>query len=335
WEVSLQDFMQNGLSQARALLSHPNKGYIAVASLADLNQDAIPEIIIPQLRESLIVLDGASRQELWRIDEPQHDFYVSPSVGQFTGDATPDVFISAFEGNWPFYQTSLQMLIDGQSGQVVWSERGFPYQMASPVALDWDDDGYDELLFARNQDTASTGRYYQHQLYLYDFNDMLFVPIDTARPGLMSFSMPLIVDLEQDQNWELIFATHDNTSDWYLPEGFSLYCVDLGRFAERLAWGGYQGSQGTGFYPQDLILSLPTEPTATITPYPNPVRDRLFVRSAEGEIPISIQIYDLQGRLVSQVSAKDNITLTQLSPGMYLYAISMKQQIFRGRFHKQ
>ncbi|MEL6842970.1 MAG: T9SS type A sorting domain-containing protein, partial [Bacteroidota bacterium] len=105
--------------------------------------------------------------------------------------------------------------------------------------------------------------------------------------------------------------------------------------AERLAWGGYQGSQGTGFYPQDLILSLPTEPTATITPYPNPVRDRLFVRSAEGELPISIQIYDLQGRLVSQVSAKDNITLTQLSPGMYLYAISMKQQIFRGRFHKQ
>ncbi|MEM6345379.1 MAG: hypothetical protein AAF927_15915 [Bacteroidota bacterium] len=173
WELRLSDFIQNGLTHARALLSHPSKGFIAVPSLADLNLDGIPDIIVPQLRENLIAIDGHTKQELWRHTEPLHDFYVSPTIGQFTGDENPDIFTTASFGNWPFYQSSVRLLLDGSNGQLVWSEVGFPFQLCSGLALDWDEDGYDELIFPLNEDTASTGRYYQHQLQLFDFNDQL------------------------------------------------------------------------------------------------------------------------------------------------------------------
>ncbi|MEL7534864.1 MAG: hypothetical protein AAFN10_26410 [Bacteroidota bacterium] len=288
WEVQLSDFLQNGLSNAQALVSNPEKGFVAVSSLADLNHDGVPDIIVPQLRENIIAIDGNSKQEIWRHTEPFHDFYVSPSIGQFIGDESPDIFTTASLGNWPFYQSSIRLLIDGSSGQVVWTEQGFPFQLCSGLALDWDNDGFDELIFPLNEDTASNGQYYQHQLYLYDFNDQLSYPLDSIRPGVMMFSMPIISDLEKDQNWELIFTTHDNTDNWYQPAGFSIYSVDLGRFAERLAWGGYQGSLANGFYPQDLVLGLASSQIAGLAVYPNPVQETLRLRSAAGQIIVGM-----------------------------------------------
>lgn len=335
WQIPLSDFMQNGLTNAQALLTHPDKGYIAVPSLADLNQDGVPDIIVPQLRESLIALDGKTKQELWRHTELLHDFYVSPTIGQFTGDPTPDVFTTASYGNWPFYQSSIRLLIDGSNGQVVWSESGFPFQLCSGLALDWDADGYDEIIFPINEDTASTGRYYQHQLHLFDFNDQIFAPIDSIRPGVMMFSMPLITDLEGDQNWELIFTTHDNPQDWYRPAGFTIYRANLGRFAERLAWGGYQGSLANGFYPQDLVLGLETASIAGVSVYPNPVQETLFVRSAESQNIESISLYDMQGRLVTASRRTPSLELDDLPAGLYLYRIRIGDAVASGRLVKR
>jgi outer membrane protein assembly factor BamB len=135
FQVGLNEFMNSGLTQAQVLLTNSQEGYIAVASLADLNQNGTPDIVVPQLNEHIIALEGGSGLELWRYREPGTDCYVSPTIGQFTGDATPDVFTVAAVGNWPFYQRTIKLLIDGSNGELVWSEVGFPTN--SPRASPW------------------------------------------------------------------------------------------------------------------------------------------------------------------------------------------------------
>ena len=147
WRISLGEFLQNGLQNAKALLTDSIEGYIAVPAIADLNHNGVPDMVIPQLNANIIALGGVSGQELWRHTEPGKDCYVSPAIGQFTGDPTPDIFVLCAEGNWPFYQKSKKLLLDGSNGQVVWSEEGYPFQMTNGIAIDWDQDGFDEIIY--------------------------------------------------------------------------------------------------------------------------------------------------------------------------------------------
>ncbi|MEM6345378.1 MAG: T9SS type A sorting domain-containing protein [Bacteroidota bacterium] len=147
--------------------------------------------------------------------------------------------------------------------------------------------------------------------------------------------MPLIVDLEGDQNWELIFTTHDNTMDWYRAAGFSMYSVDLGRFAERLAWGGYQGSLADGFYPQELVLGLEASSITGISIYPNPVQETLSVRSIKGQKIDNILLYDSQGTLVAASRQTHILELSHLPEGLYLYRIQLDERVASGRLIKR
>ena len=320
WRVALDSFMTSGLRSAQALLTHPGKGYIAVPSLADLNHDQRPDLIIPQMKEAIIALDGPSGQEIWRVDLPGAECYVSPTLGQFTGDPTPDAFVITSLGNWPFYQQGLKLLIDGATGAVVWTESGFPFQLTSGHAYDPDGDGYDEVLYPNGADTAATGRYYQHQFYRYDFNDSTIIPLDSPRPGLVVFSMPLLTDLDGDGQGDLIVATHDHTGDWYQPAGFSLWRFDLGPLAGLPAWGGYQGSTGNGVYA--LHLSLDIDPVASMPlhwrVYPNPVRETLWATLDDGQAPEGLRLCDLQGRVLRQTQHHNSLSVAGLPAGVYL-----------------
>ncbi|RMG72462.1 MAG: T9SS C-terminal target domain-containing protein, partial [Bacteroidetes bacterium] len=320
WRVALDSFMTSGLRSATALLSHDDKGYIAVPSLADLNHDQRPDLIIPQMKEAIIALDGHSGQELWRVPLPGAECYVSPTLGQFTGDPTPDAFVVTSLGNWPFYQQGLKLLIDGATGEVVWTESGFPFQLTSGNAYDFDGDGYDEVLYPNSEDVGFQTVDYHHQFYRYDFNDSTITALDSLRPGMVVFSMPLITDLDNDQQGDFIVATHDNPSHWYQPNGFSVYRFDLGPLSGPVAWGGYQGSAGNGVYA--LHLSLDIEPLARAPlrwrVYPNPVRETLWATLDDEQAPEGLHLWDLQGRLLRGSRGQNNLSVAGLPAGVYL-----------------
>ena len=335
WQVALDDFMTDGLTNARALLFDQEEGYIAVPAIADLSQDGIPDLIVPQLNEHIIALEGGTGQELWRHREPGTDCYVSPAIGQFTGDPTPDVFVLASTGNWPFFQESIKLVIDGSTGQVVWSEAGFPFHMANGLALDWDEDGFDEIIYPNHVRDISQGIAYRHQLYLYDFNDQMVVSIDSQRLGTMIFSVPQLTDLEGDHSLEMIFVVSDNSQHWYDPDGFTVYCADLPFFREQIAWGGYLGTAGDGIYPMNLQvgLSYASDPIA-LKVYPNPVQHRLHIQSTNGEVIRRIVLRDLQGRKLIDQRDQKEIDVSLLPPGVYSYQLWGNTHTSGGRLLK-
>ncbi len=336
YQISLSDFMAGGLSQVQVLLSDSMEGYIAVPSVADLNHNGIPDLIVPQLNATIIALEGSNGEELWRHEEPGTDMYVSPTIGQFTGDDTPDIFTIASVGNWPFYQQTIKLLIDGATGQLVWSEAGYKYQLTSGIAIDWDEDGYDEILFSNNQDLGDTIRQLVTQFSLYDFNDGTISPFDLQRNGAMIFSVPLVQDLDDNQSLDLLFATHDNTRDWYRPDGFTLHRMELGFFRDQIAWAGYQGTDGNGIYPMNLEVSVEYPLSRiSIRAYPNPVQQTLFFHAPENGKIMRIEIFDAQGQLLLSAENQREIYVGHLATGMYFYQVQLADQYAGGRITKR
>lgn len=203
WRIGLSDLMTNSLSNAQLILSDTLKGFIPVPSLTDLNGDAVDDIILPYLNGGLIALDGSSYQSLWQHDFPGYENYVSPTLGQFTGDPTPDVFGILAKGQWSFYAEYVKYLVDGATGQIVWTDTTPTYQMTQPNALDWDGDGFDEILLMHNYDIGTSIVKFQNRLRIYDFQSGLSTDFGGPRSGLNLFSTPLITDLEGDGPLEI------------------------------------------------------------------------------------------------------------------------------------
>lgn len=66
------------------------------------------------------------------------------------------------------------------------------------------------------------------------------------------------------------------------------------------------------------ILSLNENPASSITVYPNPTQDMLFINGIKGQIS-NIQICDLTGKIVlNQTSANDIINVSTLDNGVYI-----------------
>ena len=58
--------------------------------------------------------------------------------------------------------------------------------------------------------------------------------------------------------------------------------------------------------------------------FPNPTKDLLQLQYSHGAIPVKIELYDLQGRLVrTQNKAFESIDLSQLPPGNYMMRVIM------------
>jgi hypothetical protein len=59
--------------------------------------------------------------------------------------------------------------------------------------------------------------------------------------------------------------------------------------------------------------------------YPNPAKDLLQLQYSNGTIPVGIELYDLQGRLVhTQRSAFESIDMSQLPAGTYMMRVIME-----------
>lgn len=61
---------------------------------------------------------------------------------------------------------------------------------------------------------------------------------------------------------------------------------------------------------------------------PNPVKDKLFIKTTEFNNTDKIQIFDLNGRKLIETELKDIIDVTSLSKGIYIHKIDNKEWKF-------
>jgi len=105
-------------------------------AVADVDGDGGIEAAVGTTENALVVLDGATGTEEWRLPLSTYG-YGQPSVATLTGDATPEIAISDIEGN---------LLVAHGNGSVAWRAETDMTVWARPRLVDTDGDGGREVV---------------------------------------------------------------------------------------------------------------------------------------------------------------------------------------------
>lgn len=247
----LSDILRNDLSQAQLLDSSPDKGYIAPSARVDVTGDGITDIFNCSVDGRLLAFNGLDHQPLWKTVIPSTEAYSSVAVGYFNQDTIPDFFISYARGVWPQLDWSQQHMVDGRTGAVEFTDSLGFYQMTSPVAFDYDGDGWDEVLMSVNIQEIKNfyQKFFHTMLVVFDFQSGQILQFGPTFEGNNLSSTPWVGDLDNDGRLDIIYCHGDNLRHTYTFDGFKVHRMAT-QFPihGQIEWGAYQGSEYNGVF---------------------------------------------------------------------------------------
>jgi len=251
YRVPLTDVMAGDISNATVLLTTTNKGFIAPPSLADLTQDNIPEIIVNTYEGHCIAIDGWTNDVLWDVTVDGSETNASPAIGLFNEDDIPDVFTSFLIGIAPTYTGVAQIMIDGATGELVYENNLGVVQYSSAVVADLNGDGIDEAIQMIN--LVEAGNFY-HDVIAFDFaNGSETSLLDAPVGGTNIAATPWLGNLDNDGSLDLFFSHNSDQNSFNNEDSFTLKKYSLSTpDSIAVAWGGYMGNGGDGFYDNPL-----------------------------------------------------------------------------------
>ncbi|NND05020.1 MAG: hypothetical protein HKN87_01455 [Saprospiraceae bacterium] len=249
FNIALHDVFQNDLSSAVRLDSSEDKGFIGPSIRADLNKDGISDVVTNSVDGRLLAFDGSTHAKLWDVTLPMTESYSSPAVGYFTEDEVPDFFISYGKGVWPHLGWGIQKLVDGRTGQVLFTDSLGFYQNTSPLAVDLNQDGRDEAILSVNfQEIDELYRKFFYTMLVYiDFATGDIQQISEVFPGNNLSSTPWLGDLDADGMLDVIYCHGTNNRQTYTFDGMKVRrIVTQIPVPRKLSWGAYQGNDYDG-----------------------------------------------------------------------------------------
>ena len=249
FKASLRDLMQNDLSRSRLLESGYEKGFIAPPVLADITGDGVLDIVANSVNGRMVAIDGSSDSVLWRVSIPGTEAYCSIAVGYFTEDDVPDFFTNYGVGIWPDLDRSVQFMVNGRDGTVEYRDSLGTFQESTPVACDFNGDGYDDALYPINYQTTSG---YSNQLAVIDFRNDTTYQTGPRHYGANVASTPWVGDMDNDGEIEIIYCNEINPFDLLsvtFKEGLKITKLEVQVPANQpVAWGAYMGSYYDGIF---------------------------------------------------------------------------------------
>ena len=247
---NLSSLMGGDLSNAKVLHTSTTKGYIAPAVRADLTADGVLDIIVSSVDGRCALIDGVNHQVIWELLVPETEAYSMPCIGHFNDDDTPDIFISYGEGIWPNIEWGIQKMIDGKTGKVEYTnDLGF-YQSSSPIAVDLNGDGRDEVMMSLNflsQDTFGL-RIVQNALVGVEFESNEVLYLSPVEMGSNLATTPWVGDLDDDGFLDFVYSHGTN------PRNYNFDGIKIHRIVtqipvyKELQWSAYQGSNYNGIF---------------------------------------------------------------------------------------
>lgn len=254
--AKLSDLVRKELSNAKIIASEEGQGFIAPPVLADITGDGFLDIVAISHRSTIFAIDGKNRHSLWEQHIENAESSNSFAVGYFTADKVPDFFTFVSKGQWPNNSGSLQILLDGKNGEIVYQDSIGCTGFSSPVAYDLNGDGREEVILSINEFDCSSGYIDQktnkieNRLILIDFKSGTVNEIEHLANFKNIFSTPWIGDLDQDGYLDIVHCQYYNpTSDPLLFLGMRIKRISTNiRIDRPPAWGAYMGSAGNGIF---------------------------------------------------------------------------------------
>ncbi len=256
--AKLADLLERKLSNAKVIASEIGHGFIAPPVLADISGDGYLDIIAISHGSKIIAIDGKDQKIRWQRMIDNTESSNSFAVGYFTGDNVPDFFTFVSKGAWPNSTGSLQIMIDGKNGDLVYSDSIGCTGFSSPVVYDLDGDGYDEAILSVNEYDCSLGyagkspSRMETRLISIDFKRKSVKTIDQMTDFKNIFSTPWIGDMDYDGYLDIVHCQYYNPP----PPGelVSFLGMSIKRIAtpirirKPVLWGAYRGSNGDGLF---------------------------------------------------------------------------------------
>lgn len=243
----LSSILNNNTNGAVVLASDTQKGYIAPASVHQNEETGGNDFIFISFDGKAEKINGADFSSEWTFQHPGTESSAEPVLGNFTGDLTPDVFLTLFKGIAPSFSDFYQVMLDGKTGEIKFIDSLGQLNYSSGNAIDLNNDGRDEAIASV---TYNINGYFQHRIEQIDFVNNTITPLTSLEAGVNLGSTPLFRDIDNDQYIELIYAYKKDSLNPGATNGIYLNRVDLSsvRPNSGTAWGAYLGNAFNGAY---------------------------------------------------------------------------------------
>lgn len=257
YRCTLADLKNNDISQSIVISADTSgHGYIAPSVAVDLNDDDYYDVVSISHGSHISAIDGKNNAILWTQNVPNTESSNGFSVGNFNGDKTPDLFTFVSEGVWPQSTGSFQIMLDGKTGKIGYTNTLGCTGFSSPVIYDLNDDGTDEAIISINEYDCELGFTspedieVKTSLLALDFKSNRIQNIEELPLFKNIFSTPWIGDLDNDGYLDIIHC------QYFSPNANLL--AFLGMQVKRIStsikmdasvkWGAYMGTDGNGVF---------------------------------------------------------------------------------------
>ena len=251
----LSDLMQKKLSNAVVLARENGHGFIAPPTVADITNDGYPDVIAISHGSTAYAIDGQSRKIVWKRTIPKTECSNSFAAGYFNEDDVPDLFTFVSRGQWPNSTGSLQIMLNGKTGNIEFIDSIGCTGFSSPVVYDLDGDGVDEAIISVNDFDCSLGftgqspREMENRLSAINFKKRTIQTIDQQKGFKNIFTTPWIGDLDNDGYLDVIHCQYYHHS--YLLSFIGMRMKRIAtpvRMRKDVRWGSYMGTRGDGVF---------------------------------------------------------------------------------------
>lgn len=249
--TTLSDILQDSLDRSIELATGNAKGFIGPPAWVDITGDNVHDLVACSVDGRMMAFDGRDYKKLWEAEFPNTETYSSLCIGQFTGDETPDFFISIAAGVWPKLEWNRQFMIDGSDGSIAYSDSLGFYQTSSGIAIDLNKDGREEVLLSVNyQEIDSLYRkFFRNMLVAINFETGEPFQISASYPGNNISSTPWIGDIDGNGKMDIIYVHATNERHTYTFDGMQVNLIPTDLIMDYdPPWGAYMGSYFDGVY---------------------------------------------------------------------------------------
>ena len=243
------------LTEAKVIAREKGHGFIAPASLADINADGNLDVVAISHASTVFAIDGKDYHTIWTKSFPGTESSNSFAVGFFNNDDVPDFFTFVSKGQWPNSTGSVEVMLNGKNGNVEFTDSIGCTGFSTPVVYDLDNDGRDEALLSVNDFDCSLGyaskspNVIMNRLIAIDFGKKSVRTIDETKGFKNVFSTPWIGDLDSDGYLDIIYCQYFHHLDLLSFLGMNIKRIDTPvKMRKKVLWGSFLGSDYNGIF---------------------------------------------------------------------------------------